>query len=468
MNSPIKLPFLKRTTAAVICLSLATLSPAAEEPAHNHDDKHEHLAPAAVPKPSPKHDHDHDHDHPSTPAKPPAPALKHDHDHDHKPTAPSAKPEEHHDEVKLTPQAIKQNNIVTEPAKKHLLIPTFLAPGKVAFNTEEIAHVGSPVKGRAAELLVRVGAEVKKGDPLLIITSPELGQAQSDYLQKKTAADVLAPQVKIAHDAHDRARKLMQEKQGITLTEVQKREAEFQIAEGNQKAAQSAANTALSNLQLLGMEQPDIDAFLKTGQINPRFTLRAPIAGQVIQREVTLGELVSPEKEALLVIADLSSVWVLADVPEARLHDLAKGASAKVKIASLGEQSIEGSLAHISPSLDAATRTARVRIEIPNVGRQLLPGMFTLVEIESVTTAKIEPTLALPEEAVQIVEGGPAVFILVPDEPNTFEKRPVTVGKPIGGKVPILTGLKEGESVVIKGSFILKAELGKSEAEHHH
>lgn len=379
-------------------------------------------------------------------------------------TKPEAKADGHADEVKLTPEAIKRHGITVEPAKMQLLLPTFVAPAKLWFNMEAMAHVGTPVKGRATELLVRVGDTVKEGDALIVVISPELGQAQSDYLQKKTALDVAKPQVKIARDAYDRARKLMDENQGISITEVQKREADYQTAQGNQKSAESAATAAENNLHLLGMEQPAVDAFLKGGEIDLKYTVRAPIAGQVIQREVTLGELVSPDKEALLVLADTSSVWVFADVPEARLKELTRGSHARVTIPAIGGDAIRGVVSHIAPALDASSRTARVRVELPNPDGTLLPGMFAQVEINASSAAKGKPVLAVPEEAIQTVEGGPAVFVPVSGESNTFAKRPVTAGKTVGGLVPILSGLKEGESLVTIGSFILKADLGKSEA----
>ena len=123
----------------------------------------------------------------------------------------------------------------------------------------------------------------------------------------------------------------------------------------------------------------------------------------------------------------------------------------------------------ITPELDQMTRTARVRVEVPNPDAKLLPGMFATAQISAVGSAGgDEPVIAVPEEAVQIVEGEPAVFVPVDGEPNTFAKRPVGVGKPIGGLVPIFAGLKEGEKFVARGSFILKAEIGKEGAAHEH
>jgi cobalt-zinc-cadmium efflux system membrane fusion protein len=373
----------------------------------------------------------------------------------------------HTDEVKLAPEAIERHGIKTAPVSRQPLNATLSVPARVAFNSEAMAHVGSAVQGRASEIKVRVGDVVTKGDELLVIESPALGEAQSDYLQKRTAVEVAASTIDPAKDAADRAKKLYDQSQGIALGEVQKRAADYTAARGALQTAQAGATAAENKLHLLGMDQKAIEALLASKEINPRYIIRAPINGQVIEREVTLGELVAPEKEALLVLADPTTLWVVADVPEARLRDVALGTAAQVRIGAAGEQPVAGKVSFIAPSLDPNTRTVPVRIEVPNANGQLKPGMFaTAVLASSHQTG--EAVLTVPDEAVQTIEGGPAVFVPVEGEPNTFAKRAVTVGPAVGGFVPVTSGLKEGESVVVSGSFILKAELGKGAAEHEH
>jgi cobalt-zinc-cadmium efflux system membrane fusion protein len=226
--------------------------------------------------------------------------------------------------------------------------------------------------------------------------------------------------------------------------------------------------TAAENkLHLLGMDQEGVETLTKTSEIQPHYTVRAPIAGQVISREVTLGELVNPDKEALLVLADMSTLWIIADVPEARMAVVAVGSKASIKIAALMSGAIEGTVSYIDPSLDANTRSGRVRIEIKNSNTAIRPGMFCQAEIVTATANEATPVLAVPDEAVQTVEGTPAVFVPVPGEQNTFAMRPVDLGKPVGNMIPVMSGLKEGEQVVVSGSFVLKAELGKGAAEEH-
>lgn len=397
--------------------------------------------------------------------------AKDEHGHDHGEAGASA----HADEVTLTAEAIERYGLKVEDAQMWILKPTFIAPARVGFNAEAMAHVGSPVRGRAVEIKVRLGDQVAKGAPLVVVESPELGQMQADFLLRRTAAQAAAPQVDLARAAWDRARGLLEQSQGISLTEVQKREAEYKAAVANQKSAEAAATAAENGLHLLGMDQAAVAQLASTGEITPRYTIYAAIDGRVVQREITLGELVSPDREALLVLADTSTLWVLADVPEARLSHVALGAKAWVTVggASAGmDHKYEGQVAFISPLVDPATRTAQVRIELPgnSVGAaEVRPGMFAQVEIVGSNSGE-GPTsqVAVPHEAVQTVEGGPAVFVPVVGEPNTFQKRAITVGPTVGGLVPVLTGLVEGEKFISAGSFILKAELGKGSAAHEH
>lgn len=380
---------------------------------------------------------------------------------------------DHADEVVLTSDAVARYGVRVEPAQLWQLRPTFTAPARVAFNTEAMAHVGSYLSGRAVEIKVRLGSMVEAGDDLVVVESPELGEAQSDFLLKKTAAQTAQPAVDLAKTAWDRAKGLYEKSEGIALTEVQKREGEYKAAVAALRSAEASAVAAENRLHLLGMKQDEVEALAASGEVNPRFTIHAPIAGQVVEREITLGELVSPDRESLLIIADSSVLWILADVPEARIHEVAVGAAAWVKVGSIDAPRYEGSIAFISPMVDAATRTAHVRIEVSNgeqAGPALKPGMFAQVEIVATDplAAESPAVIAVPEEAVQTVEGGPSVFVPVPGEDNTFAKRAVSVGKAVGGLIPIYSGLVEGEQFVAAGSFILKAELGKAGAEHAH
>lgn len=425
---------------------------------HSEHDEHDH-AKAEAADIHTEHD---EHGHAKAEAADAHTEHEHDHGHDHEEEA-------HSDEVKLTPDAIEQYGVKVAVAEKRELRSTIVTPARVGFNTEAMAHVGSPLRGRIVEIKVRLGQNVKMGDELCVIESPELGEAQADLLEKRVAKESAGPAADLAQASWDRAKGLYEQTQGTSLAEVQRREGEYRAAVAAQRGADAAVMSAENRLRLLGMDQSSIDAFLKIGEVAPRYTIHAVIDGQVVQREITLGELVGPEREAIMVIADLSNIWVLADVPEAVLADVALGAKAWIKAGIFDAKAVEGEVAFISPTVDTTTRTAQVRIEASTADLPLRPGMFAEVEIVTrLIGADSAPVVAVPDVAVQTVEGGPAVFVPVEDEPDTFAKRAVTIGKSVGGFVPIYSGLVDGERFVAAGSFILKAELGKGSAAHEH
>ncbi|MBL8841890.1 MAG: efflux RND transporter periplasmic adaptor subunit [Planctomycetes bacterium] len=391
------------------------------------------------------------------------------HDHGSSPESEA----EHLDEVTLAPGIAERYGVATEAAQLWVLRPTIAVPARVGFNTEAMAHVGSPLRGRVAEVKVRVGDVVKSGQELLIVESPELGEAQAEFLQRRVAVQTAGPAVELSKVSWERAKGLLEQSQGISLTEVQRREAEYKATVAAQRAAESATTAAANRLHLLGMSHAAIEELAATNEVVPRYAIRAAIDGSVVQREVTLGELVSPDREYLMVLADTTKLWVLADVPESKLMDVHVGATAWVDIGSQGQvgaRRFEGTVVFLSLVVDPTTRTAPVRIEVPVTEIGLRPGMFAQAEIVAANPASPDPpaVVAVREDAIQTVEGAPALFVPVPDEPGSFRKRAVTIGAPIGGLVPVLAGLVEGEPYVSVGTFILKAELGKSSAAHEH
>ncbi len=379
------------------------------------------------------------------------------------------------DEVTLSAKAIEANGVLIESAALHVLQPNFLVPAQVAFDQERMAHVGSAVRGRVSELEVKLGDTVARGDVLLVVESPELGEAQSDYLQKRSAAQATLPSLDLAKSAYERGRALYEKSQGLPLTEVQKREAEYRTAQAAQQSAVGARQAAENKLRLLGMSAESLKQLGDTGEVDARFSVLAPIGGQVIEREVTLGELIGPDREALMVLADMSKLWVLADVPEARLHETATGSHARVLVGGEETHWCEGIVSYIPPALDPLTRTARVRIEVADKHPELRPGVFAQARITSAPNhdrrADVMRTddrvLALPELAIQTIDGESVVFVVIEGHKGSFAKRPVKIGPIVSGMVPVLSGLVEGERYVAAGSFILKAELEKGSAGGH-
>lgn len=372
-------------------------------------------------------------------------------------------------EVRVAADTLKGNTIRVDVARKRALVPMLSVPARVEFNGEALAHVGSPLEGRIAELPVRLGDVVKKGDALLVVASPALGEAQSDFLQRKAAVRAAGPTLEVARSTYQRSRKLFEESQGIALAEVSRRELEFRAAEAVHISANSALAAAESKLRMYGMGDEGIRTLVSTGRINTKHALHAPIDGTVVERRATLGELVGPERDALIVLADLSTLWVIANLPEGQLRTVKIGGVAHIWVGP-DAPLIEAKIAYIAPAVDSSTRTGQVRLLTAGTGTDLRPGMFARVELAAPTSAlaQVVPVLAVPDEAVQLMEGKAYVFVPVPNERNAFAKREVAVGKAVGGWLPVVSGLREGETIAVSGTFLLKAELGKEGAEHEH
>ncbi len=401
---------------------------------------------------------------------------EHAHEGEHSEEPAVAKSDAHHiaenrtqcqDDVALSEAAVSRYGITVEPVRALPLVPKIAAPGHLAFPQGAIARVGSAVPGRIVEIRVRSGDSVAKGDALLVIESPALGEGQSEYLQKRTIAATVGPSLDLAKNAFERSKELFDRVQGIALSEVQKREVELRAAERDRELARSAEMAALNSLILLGMDEQGIKTLEESGKVSPQFTVRSPIDGSIVELSVTHGELVGPEKDRLLVVGDLRILWAIAEVSEALLPEIAIGATAIVKVPALGKASTEGKVAAFPTVLEAATRTAEVRIEVPNPDRTMLPGMFIQVEIESSRGAGA-PILAVPDGAVLTIEGRPSVFVPLELGSSTFCKHEVEVGAPVGTHIPVLSGLTAGELVVVAGTFRLKAQHGKASAQHEH
>ncbi|MCA9251859.1 MAG: efflux RND transporter periplasmic adaptor subunit [Phycisphaerales bacterium] len=387
-------------------------------------------------------------------------------------TAPKAHGDDHDhvDPIRLTPEAIKQHEITIKSAEMQTLRPTFVAPARVAFNAEAVAHVGSTLSGRIVELAVRLGDKVGAGDVLCVIESPQLGQAQSEYLQKIILADAAKATVDLAQNGMSRATRLYEQNRGIALDEVQKREVEFKVAQAQVLSAEATAVAAENTLYVYGMTRAAVESLRASGEVNPRIAIAAPIDGEIVEREVTLGELVSPQREKLMVIANIETLWVLADVTGEHLPGLSLGAKAWINAGSLDIHEHEGHVSYVAPMIDPHTRTVSVRIAVECEDRSLKPGMFVSVRIE--TSDRSHPSeskiVTVTEAAIQTIDGQHVVFVPADHSDNAFIAKPVTIGETVGGFVPVISGLREGESYVAAGSFVLKAELGKGAAEHHH
>jgi cobalt-zinc-cadmium efflux system membrane fusion protein len=277
---------------------------------------------------------------------------------------------------------------------------------------------------------------VTQGEVLAKITSTELTQSQLAYLKARTASQ-------LAEQAANRARILYKE-DVIALAELQRREAEAMTA----KAELRAAN---DQLRVQGMDQKSIDRLAKSGVIESINNVIATIPGQIVERKINRGQVVQPA-ESLFTIADLSTLWAVAEVPEGNSSLLQKGQKSSVIIPALRNRVIEGVISHVDAIVNPQTRTVVVRMDISNTTGQIRPGMLATMLIDSEPVER----LVVPSSAVIREDNQDYVFIRSDDD--RYRMVAVKAGPEGKGMRAILSGLKEGEEIAIEGAFHLNAE----------
>lgn len=236
-------------------------------------------------------------------------------------------------------------------------------------------------------------------------------------------------------------------------------------AEKDHRTKSAAYEAAHQHLKILGVTDPEINELRnRTAKDLNLFPVRSPIDGEITEKHVTLGERATLEN-ALFTISDRRTMWVLADVYEKDLEHVHAGMPATMEVTAFPGRSFQGKVSVVSPSLDAKTRTVRLRIVVDNKDGLLASGMFVKIETR---TGEEEAVLSIPASAVQEIEGKPTVFVR--EGEARFEARVVTVGAKDakGERVEVFTGLKEGDPVVSAGAFFLRSEMAKGEMGHDH
>jgi cobalt-zinc-cadmium efflux system membrane fusion protein len=339
-------------------------------------------------------------------------------------------------------KSMEEANLEIEEVSLRSLKSILQAPGEVQFNENKLAHVGSRVPGRIVDVIANLGDQVKEGDSLGVIDSTELGTAQSEYLKAKA-------NLQAQEKSYARAKKLLEGK-AISLGEYQKREAEYMTMRAEFKAAED-------KLHLLGLSEEEVKHIGSEHVINSKVAVRAPFSGTVIERHATLGEVIEPATK-LFTIADLSTLWVIADVPEKDIPHVKIGLPVEIKVSPYPNDVFEGNLTYVGDQVDPSTRTVKARAEIDNSLGKLKPEMFATIFI---TTEVVSDVLAIPVEAVQTDGNKQIVFLDMGN--GGFEKREVTLGRQFDSFYQVTAGVKTGEKIVTKGSFLLKSEAQKGE-----
>lgn len=350
--------------------------------------------------------------------------------------------------VTLTAEESARVGVVVQPVTRSDFRTHRDFPASVQPNQRNMAEITTLVRGRVVEVYGDLGQQVKANAPLAILYSSELGLAQSGYLKAQA-------KLHVAEQAYSRAEFLLQE-QVIGEAEAQRRRAEL-------LSNQAEANEAHDRLKLLGMNDEEFARLEKSRKIRSVVPIVAPFAGRIIGRKLTRGEVVETT-ENLFVIADLSEVWVLANIPEKDIpfvHSIhaSGGTQVEVRINAYPKEVFQGTITYVGDVLDPVTRTMQLRIELPNHDGRLKPEMFATIRLFS----EAQPDrLAVPEAALQRDQG--KTFVFVQRGAIEYELREVQVGESNGTVTSILGGLSEGEQVVTHGAFVLKSELLKKPA----
>jgi len=299
-----------------------------------------------------------------------------------------------------------------------------------------------------------VGDDVKRGDPLFEIDSPEVVQAQTDLIAALHGITKARAQVALAKRVFDRQTGLLSDK-ATSMREVDQARNDFAAAESDLATAQGTLTAARNRLRVIvGRDQGEVERLERERVVNPLITINAPIDGTVIGRKVGPGQYVrSDTADQLYSIADLSTMWLKANVPESEIVHVRVGQEVEVRLTALPDRLIKARISAVGAASDAATRRVMVRSEIPNPDRVLKSEMFASFKI---TTQGGEPCAVVPTAAV--IRDGEEASVWVQREPMTFQRRKVKVGLERDGLVQILDGIIAGEQVVGRGAVFVDNE----------
>jgi cobalt-zinc-cadmium efflux system membrane fusion protein len=349
------------------------------------------------------------------------------------PRPPATEPE-----VMVSKRQFEKGGLRVEPVREEDIDDALTASGRVAFDDAHVAHVFSPVTGRVVRVLAQPGERVARGAPLLAILSPDVGSAFADSV--KANADLVAAEHELARqrdlvEAHAGARK------DLEAAEASWRKARAEVERAGQKTKLLSAGTW--------------DA------VTQEYTLRSPIAGEVVSRAVTPGLEIQGQWSGagtpveLYTIGALDPLWVLGDVYEMDLPHVRKGLTVEVRVSAFPDRTFKGRIDWVSDVLDPTSRTAKVRCAIENPERLLRPEMAPVLSIALPSHHHV----AVPRDALLRLGEDTVVFVAsagARDGQLVFQRRKVVAGEDgAGGLVPILDGLAAGERVVVSGGIYL-------------
>jgi len=323
-------------------------------------------------------------------------------------------------------------------------------PGTVGFDERRVARIGARVEGVVDDVRVQVGERVTAGAVLAHLHSHATHDAWAAYFTAISGRRRSETGLAYARTAESRAAQLVRDK-ALSPQELERAQTERQAAEQALRAAQAEVTRTEQKLRHYDIV-PREDADPVT---NDEVPVTAPIAGSVIERLITPGAAVTPGTP-LLVVADLSRLWITAEIDEARIGRIVTGREVTITTPAYPGESFTGTLAAVGDVINPETRRVTLRIEVPNADRRLKPQMFVTLTLGASAPRRVA---VVPSAAVQSLEGETVVFVRA--APNRYDRRSVRVGTDLNGEIEIVDGLREGDMVATTGAFLLKSELSK-------
>ena len=341
--------------------------------------------------------------------------------------------------VTISTEGIERAGIIVTPVAAGATSDGLRAPGVVEPNAYKQVIVTPIISGRITRVMAELGQQVQRGQAIAQIFSPELAEAQARYISARAMLG-----------AHER--ELARTEKLVEIGAASRQELERIHAEHAARGAD--VQSAASRLQLLGLSADAIQALGAGATETATTSVPAPISGVVTERLANVGLNVDPATK-LFTIIDLSTVWIVADLYEQDFVRVRVGSAATITTRAYPDLVLQGRVSYVDPHVSAETRTARVRIEVPNAHNELRLGMYAEVLLGGGGGAS---TLMIPRSAVQNVGDRTVVYLVNPKEPGKFVEREVRLGAAAGDQVSVLTGVRQGDVVVAEGSFYVRAE----------
>jgi cobalt-zinc-cadmium efflux system membrane fusion protein len=341
--------------------------------------------------------------------------------------------------VPLSQETAKRAGIVVAPVASGASGTELRLPGVIEPNAYRQVAVTPLVSGRVTKVGPALGDRVRRGQTLAEIYSPALAEAQTRYVSAHAMLD-----------AHDR--ELQRTQKLVEIGAASRQELEKIHAE---HAAQTAAvQSARSQLELLGVSTSALEKMAPDGNVSATINVPAPIDGVVTERGANVG-LNADQATKLFTVVDLSTVWVVANLYEKDFSRVRVGTEAAITTSARPELTLRGRVSYIDPQVSADTRTAKVRIEVPNPGGDLRLGMYADVMLAGASGTSAP---RVPRNAVQNVGNRTVVYLTIPKDPAKFVEREVRIGQTSGEQVEVVSGVQPGDVVVTEGSFFVRAE----------